>query len=76
MGCLVDLARFAFDSTLFLRAIDVSRSSSIEVAERLSDLDLYEAVLGRYIPLILKHSASLSGKLFHLSSKPVEPWNG
>lgn len=70
------IPRLVFNSTLLRKSISDCRGSAREAAERISDLELYEAMLGKYTPFVEKHPMSVTGKLFHLLPDPVhcETW--
>lgn len=67
------IPRLVFNSQLLRRAIIDCLSDARKLAESLSDLELYEAMLGRYTPFVSKHPASVTGKLLHLLPEPIDP---
>lgn len=69
------IPRLVFNSASFLDAIEDYRRNARRVAQVLSDVQLYEAMLGRYTSTVSTHPLSVSGTLFHRLPMHVYPRN-
>ena len=60
------IPRLVFNASLYERAVSNCRGKCNELAKSLTNIELYDALFGRYCPSVETHSASASGKIFHL----------